>query len=483
MEYDIIIIGGGLGGLTAGAKLAKEGKRVLLLEQHDRPGGCATTFQRKGFTMEVGLHEMDGPHAKDLKVRIFNDLGLHDRVNLLDLPEFYRFVNGRQDVVIPHDPEEAVSRLIEIFPGDEQGIKTYFHFVTNSRKILAANAGKPEQSLGDFLDEHLTNEDLKLILLGNLGYYHDDPYSISLNYYLVAQGSYYGGNASFVKGGSQQLSNALMVAIEEHGGTVKLNCLVTEIIFEGTQPVGVRCEEAGAKENRLFSGYAKEIIVNASVPSLAGQLLPAEQANILSEKIKDLKIGASLLTLYFGFRKSLKEIGHRYYSTFVFDPSIKNQKDILHNNHADFETRSFTFVDYSQVNAALAPPGKSVGAVCCIDYASDWAALDRKAYLKKKAGVAEVFIARCEKLIPGFTDALEFVEVGTPLTVERYTLNPEGAVYGFAQNPGKPAGYLQALPDNIYIASAWGKFGGGFSGSIFSGYMTALDVLRKKQTH
>jgi all-trans-retinol 13,14-reductase len=64
--------------------------------------------------------------------------------------------------------------------------------------------------------------------------------------------------------------------------------------------------------------------------------------------------------------------------------------------------------------------------------------------------------------------------------VQRYTMNPAGAVYGFAQNPGKPSAYLSALPDNIHIASAWGKFGGGFSGSIYSGYMTALDILRKR---
>ena len=60
MDYDVIVVGGGLGGLTAGAKLAKEGRKVLLIEQHDRPGGCATTFKRRDFIMEVGLHEMDG---------------------------------------------------------------------------------------------------------------------------------------------------------------------------------------------------------------------------------------------------------------------------------------------------------------------------------------------------------------------------------------------------------------------------------------
>ena len=74
MKYDIIIIGAGLGGLTAGAKLAREGKKVLLIEQHNKPGGCATTFKRGDFTLEVGLHEMDGPSPGDMKSRIFNEL-------------------------------------------------------------------------------------------------------------------------------------------------------------------------------------------------------------------------------------------------------------------------------------------------------------------------------------------------------------------------------------------------------------------------
>ena len=76
-------------------------------------------------------------------------------------------------------------------------------------------------------------------------------------------------------------------------------------------------------------------------------------------------------------------------------------------------------------------------------------------------------------------DAIEYAEIGTSLTVKRFTLNPEGAVYGFAQNPGKSTEYLKALPENISLASAWGKFGGGFSGAILGGYMTAKDLLRK----
>jgi all-trans-retinol 13,14-reductase len=197
MNFDVIVIGGGLGGLTAGAKLAKEGRKVLLLEQHDRPGGCATTFKRKDFIMEVGLHEMDGLDARDMKTRIFRDLGVFDEVTFLKVPEFYRFVNGRYEFVMPHDPELAISSLIEVFPSEEEGIRAYFDRIMNARKHIKETAGEPEGNVGDYLDSIIGDEDLKLILLGNLGYFHDDPYTLSLNYYSVAQGSYFSGGGNF----------------------------------------------------------------------------------------------------------------------------------------------------------------------------------------------------------------------------------------------------------------------------------------------
>jgi len=479
MHYDVIIIGAGLGGLTAGAKLAKEGKRVLLLEQHDRPGGCATTFKRRDFTMEVGLHEMDGLHPGDMKNRVFADLGVSDRVEFLPVPEFYRFINDRYDLVIPHKPEEAKAILKSHFPDQEKGIDDYFYHVLNAKRVMVANRNNPDKSLGFFLDEIISDEDLKLILLGNLGYFHDDPYSLSWIYYLTAQGSYYGGRANFIKGGSQQLSNALSDIISENGGSVLLNHLVTSIDYAGGKPAGVSYEKIRGKDKGPGSATAPHIIVNAAVPNLADTLLSKQDGKKLAETIAENAIGASLLTVYFGFNKPLNELGNKHYSTFIYDNSVKSQRDILPNNHSDFSTRSFTFVDYSQLDSNLAPAGKSVGAVCAVDYPEDWENLERDEYNRMKADVADIITSRCEKIIPGFRAAVEYAEVATSLSVKRFTLNPEGAVYGFAQNPGKSTDYLSALPENVHIASAWGKFGGGFSGAIFSGYMCAMDLLRK----
>ena len=479
MAYDVIVIGAGLGGLAAGAKLAKEGKRILVLEQHDRPGGCATTFKRRDFTMEVGLHEMDGPHPRDIKNRIFTDIGLGDRVTFLPVPEFYRFVNERYDLVIPHNPEKAREILKQNFPGQEKGIDDYFYHVLNVRRVLVAHKGKPDRSVGVFLDEIIPDEDLKLVLLGNLGYYHDDPYSLSWLYYLNAQGSYYGGTASFIQGGSQCLSNALSKLIEEQGGEVRLNQLVTSIDYTGDKVSGVTFQQMKGKDKgRIEQAAARQFIMNGSVPGL-GKLLSKKDAASLNRSIKDLAIGASLLTVYYGFNKPLQEIGNKNYSTFIYDGSVKTQKDILENNHSDFSTRSFTFVDYGQVDAQLAPAGKSVGAVCAIDYPSDWEGLDREEYTRMKADVADTITERLETVLPGFRESVEYVEVATSLSVERFTLNPGGAVYGFAQHPNRSMDYLSALPENVHIASAWGKIGGGFSGAMVSGYMTAMVLLRE----
>jgi all-trans-retinol 13,14-reductase len=477
MKYDIIIIGAGLGGLTAGAKLSREGKKVLLIEQHDRPGGYATTFDRGDFILEVGLHEMYGPSPGDMKTKIFNDLDVFRNVEFIRLPEFYRFINDRIDVTIPHDPEVAAERLSGLFPGETGGIRAYFSQILKPKKKVLEN--EQDQSVGDFLDSIIDNDDLKLILLGNLGYFHDDPYSLSLAYYSISQGSYFTGGASFIKGGSQKLSDHLSGFIRNHGGEVILNHLVTGIKTDNHKVTGVLYKRKNDPGTAHMEASADEIIANAAMPNVAA-LLPEEFAGNLKNELRNQQTGASLLTLYLGFNKPVKELGYNYYSTFVYDSTIKSQKDILNNNQHDFALRSFTFIDYSQLDSSLAPAGKSVGTICCIDYLKDWESLDGKAYNTKKELVALAFIERLEKLIPGIGNIIEYYEVGTPSTLKRYTLNPGGAVYGFAQTPSRKSIDTSGLPDNLHFASAWGKTGGGFSGAIYGGYLCAINIMRKR---
>jgi all-trans-retinol 13,14-reductase len=478
VDYDVIVIGAGLGGLTAGAKLSKEGKKVLVIERHDRPGGYATTFQRGDYTMEVGLHEMDGPAPGDMKTKIFKDLDVFSHLEFPRVPGFYRFLNDRMDVAIPHDPELAMHLLTSWFPAEKAGIKAFFDQILQPAKNVTG-MDHPDISIGEFLDSIIHDDDLKLILLGNLGYFHDDPYTLSLAYYTISQGSYFRSGASFIKGGSQKLSDHLTEFIRNHAGEVLLNHQVISILTENQQVTGVTFAMNKKHPTEILTSRASIIIANNAMLNVA-EMLPMNTASLFRDEISHQKTGASLLTIYYGFKKPVKNLGFSHYSTSVFDASVCSQKDMLSNNSDDYSRRSFIFVDYSQIDSGLAPEGKSVGAICCVDYLKNWTGMDRKTYLKKKADVASIMTSRLEKLIPGIQENIEYMEVGTPYTCQRYTLNPEGAVYGFAQSPNRNQTDVSMLPGNLFFASAWGKTGGGFSGAIYGGYLCALSVLRKR---
>jgi len=499
LNYDIIVIGAGLGGLTAGSRLARNGKKVLLIEQHNIPGGCATTFKRKNYRVEVGLHEMDGLDEIDAKTGIFEDLDIFKNIDLIRLPEFYRFINPNVDFVMPDDANKAISKLIERFPEEEKGIRNYFKQMRGIRKeitklprskfvqflllpvyplLFPSVVKNAKKTIGQFLDENIGNEDLKLLLTANIGYYHDDPYSMSMVYFSIAQDSYYAGGW-YIKGGSQKLSDYLASCITDNGGKVVYKHLVEKVLVENNKAVGVVYHKKSRNESERISVRAKHIIANNAVPTLS-KMLPKEQSLKLNKKIKDLQHSCSIITLYLGFSKTPKSLGNKYYSTFIANDEVKNLADLAHDlKHSEFDKRSLVFVDYSQIDAGLTTAGRSFGVLATTDYGKDWENLSKEEYKQKKEKVSQVMMNRLEKLVPGIRQHIEYYEMGTAKTVERYTLNPGGAVYGFAQTP-KQAGdnrFGQKLPiKNLHIASAWGFPGGGFTGAIISGFLTSLKI-------
>ncbi|MCI5166295.1 MAG: NAD(P)/FAD-dependent oxidoreductase [Candidatus Electrothrix sp. GM3_4] len=497
-KYDVIVVGGGLGGLTAGAKLAKDGRKVLLLEQHKIPGGCATTFRRKDYIMEVGLHAMDGLDEQDPKRKIFEDLGVFDHVQFIKTGEFYRIINKKLDITIPNSTQDAIKILIKKFPNESKGIKKFFKVIHAIRKEIVSLPMErwktacllpifpliyPNlffytfKTVGEFVDSIITNEDLKLVLLANIFYYHDDPYSMSLIYFSAAQASYFSGGTHYIKGGSQKLSDYLAKVIERNNGKIILNHVATKIITKGKKAVGVMYKDTSGKE---YTSYAKVIIANVAIPNIVS-LLDEKNSLLIEKKINNILKSCSLLSVYIGFKREIKEVGSENYSIFMLHESVKKISSLKKNFQEKFSKRSFFFVDYSQIDSGLAPKGKSVGVICVADYFSDWKSLSEEEYKRKKVETAHLLFRRLEQRFPGISNAIEWYEVGTPKTIQRYTLNPEGSVYGFAQLP-KQAGIFR-LPNkspikNFYFASAWTNPGGGFTGAIVSGWFCANEVTK-----
>ncbi len=235
-------------------------------------------------------------------------------------------------------------------------------------------------------------------------------------------------------------------------------------------------------KHQKLKRFAHYIIANAAIPNVANELLPAEAGNQLKSKIEKLEISCSHLQIYLCFKKPIKELGNKNYSTIVFDKSVPSQAYLIKNYRENFSKRNFIFVDYSQIDSRLAPEGKSVGAIFTNDYISDWENLSQEEYKAKKERVAQILIERLNRVIPGIRDEIEYYEVATPKTIKRYTLNPQGTPFGFAQIPGQAGIKIinQRSPiENLYFASAWTMPGGGFTGAILSGYLCAEGILRK----
>lgn len=503
MKYNTIVIGGGLAGLIAGASLSKFGKKVLLLEQHYKPGGCATTFKRGDFIIEVGLHEMSGMAENGTIRDIFKMLEVNKHVQFQQVPEFYGVLSDKEDFVFLHGFEAAAKALIDRYPEDEKGIKKLMKLIAGMRKegtslprtplkrkliyplmpLLYPNLVEASRhTVGSWLDKHINNENAKLDLVAHIGYWGDDPYTLSMFYFGLPFSGFVESGGYFIKGGSQQLSNHLAAYIERQGGSVLLAKKVEKIVTKNGRVTGVTFRDSFNKSEEPVTVACNNVVANCAIP-LVPALLDEPHASSLKQKIHSHTNSCSLLCIYLGFKTNVEAFGVKYYSNFIQGDDVKTLKDVHLNQLGDWSKRSFIFVDYGKVDAQLAPPDKSAGAICGVDYLKNWEGLSEQEYKAKKEEVAQVLLQRLEKKFPGIRESVEYYEVSTPKTIQRYTSNPSGSVYGFAQTKrlsGAKRFRNNFLIPNLYFASAWTFPGGGFEGSIMAGFLVALQMNRDK---
>ena len=341
---------------------------------------------------------------------------------------------------------------------------------------------KKFHTLGTLLDSLSNNENLKKLLCANLGYYHDDPYSMSLSFFAAAQTSYFEGGGWFIKGGSQQLSNYLASIILRHGGTLRLGRNVTDIMVDGNRITGITYQNTHDREAEKENIQADVLVANAA-PANIVDMLPSSYASKLRDKVvTPYQDACSLLSIYVGFKSNLAHGIHKggAYSTFVTGKnpamSLRSCWQGIKNQHPG--DRDFVFVDYSHIDSGLSSDEKTVGVLCSIGYLNEWNTLSESQYKTQKEEVAKRMFNALEKVIPGILEDIEYYDVGTPQTIQAYTRNPSGSPYGFAQTPAQ-TGLLRMYDvpglKNLYFASAWSFPGGGFTGA----FLAAQEVTRK----
>jgi len=507
--WDAIVIGAGLGGMTAAAKLAKEGKKVLLLEKHVIPGGYATCFKRKGFTFEVSLHQTPGFAKKHLFHQVLTELGVLQKLTPIPLNETFIIKTERHTF---HMGATYLDELKEAFPESKEALIKLEKIVENvlhqsnrlfpymflpdvfynlCARIIAPDLFKYknktlEDLLNEFCPEHNLLKQLISILWGYLGL----PLNkISAILYLLEWGGFMKEGIYYLKGTSQALSNAFIERFEDMGGQLVLMEKVEKILLEKNTVVGVRSRTVKHNGQGEAHEFKAPVVISNANPILTYYHLVGKERipQHLIHQIDQMEVSASATVLYIGLDCKLSDLTQHDYHSINIDvmkPDSDMNKwfeDVKNGTHKG----TGCLTDYSAVDPDLAPPGKSSLMAINIDFLSNWEHLSDQEYKQKKIEKTQEIIEHINSAIPGFKDHVELTELGTPRTMERYTSNYLGAFNGFAyttERVGIGKGGLDAKSpiNGLYLCGAWiGGISGGYSGSVPNGYFTAQLALRK----
>ncbi|MBW1847592.1 MAG: NAD(P)/FAD-dependent oxidoreductase, partial [Deltaproteobacteria bacterium] len=438
-----IIIGGGMGGLSAATHLAVNNFKVLLLEQHDKVGGCATRFERGDFTFEASLHEMagGGPGKKDRGLyQLLKAAGVDKKVEFIELPHFYRSIFPGVDITLPNNWEGFKRVLKEKWPEESEGIdefqmlcSTVFEEILSIKdlfrykglKAIATKALVPlrqrtffkwsGKTVQELLDHCFKNEDIKAVVSQLWVYYGAPVPEQAALIYLAATEVFMTDGIWHFKGTSQELSNAYAERIKELGGEVKTDTLVTKIIMENGIARGVKTAPGDTYT-------ARYVVANTDPYQLTNKLIGKEHfPDSYIKKLKDLKPANSLFGVYMGLNIDLKKAG--YDDTEIFYNPTKDTV-VLHDNmmKGDFKNGSVVLTIYSNYGDPIyAPKGKSVVVLVSYSDYSIWPE-DESAYYKLKDEKVDELIKLASNAIPELADPknIEVKEGFTPRTLKRY---------------------------------------------------------------
>ena len=494
-DLPVVVIGAGIGGLCCGALLAKKGFPVTVVEQHDIPGGYATTFDRAGgkFTFEVSLHRM----SANIELRhLLKELGILDKIEFVKIPNTMRVITPDQDFRETGNLKQKVNGLIEKFPHEKKGIERYLaemQAVMNELKLLKTKGGGrnmasrypklwkiKDQTVAAFMDEYIREPGIKESLAsGLIGTFGLPPSKLSAFMYILARAS--GENEQYyIKRRSQDLSDALAESIEEYGGQIIYETMIEKIVQKDGAVSGVVTSEGKQLP-------AKIVISNANAMTTLNNMLPSETPPPdYLHRINSYGTSLSTFVIWLGLNREIHA-------------SIKDSHMVISSGRGvEASYRSCLSGDVDKVDPSVtiydnyykgySKPGTSTVTIitgCGFQpwqrFESDYKAGRKADYSKEKERWTRILMKKVEeKAIPGLSSMVEVMEAATPLTNWRYTLNPGGAIYGFHFSVDNS--FMNRIKNRtpikgLYLASAWGNAGGGYAPGLKGGERTFELVL------
>jgi len=502
-EFDAVIIGSGLGGLSCAAAFARQGFKALVLEHHTKPGGYATTFKRRDFIFDVSLHSTTIEERNGLHNLIPGFPEIKD-VEFVPHPHLYRIIFPDYDIRVPQKGfDEYIKTLTGHFPEEKEGIQGIFSdmkgLVEDVNKLSRAGgqvnmmtfprdypllAKNSNRTWGQMLDDRVKNSKLKAIISGLWGYYGLPPSKLASFYYALPTINYLQQGGYYPVGKSQKISDALVKFIEERGGKVILRKRVDEILVNNHSAYGVK-----TADGQEFTG--KVVVSNANAYDTFHTMM--DEGDYLKDYLKRMdkfSVSLSSFQVFLGLKKDLVgQLGIKD-SEIFYETGYDTEASYQAQLKADMENTGYGLTLYDNLYQGYSPEGKNTLTIITLQgydfwkkYEADYFQGRKKAYRKEKERMADILIDKVEEtLLPGLRKTIEVKEIGTPLTNVRYTKNYRGAIYGWDQTLDNsiPRRLPHKTPiNNLYLSGAWTNPGGGYGAVIPSGLECFGEIMNE----
>ena len=516
-QVDVAIVGAGLGGLTAGAYLARKGLKVACFDAHYVAGGCATQFSRgpksARYHFDVGLHYIGDCGADGAIPSILADVGVSLDFLPLDQEGFDELIFPDLRFRVPASIDVYRDRLVDVFPSERRGIDRYVDFVRQvgliGRKVekndgrLSARIGLDvllrgrllaryqRATIKDLLDSCTQDPKLRAVMLGQNGDYGLPPSKVAAVLHAGLAEHYFRG-AYYPRGGGQIIADRLAETIEAAGGSVHLRRPIERILVEDGRAVGVRTE---ARHGEVHEVRARAVLSNADIQRTMIDLVgPEHLPAAWTKRVESFEMAAAIFITFLGVRADMRAKGMRAANYWQFD-SYDMEGLYSSARHADGPNPGAAYITSATMKEPdsphHAPPGVTSLEVMTLlpGTAGYWGASDEQAvrweykrdeaYLALKRRVEDQMIERLEGIFPGTAESVVFRESATPLSHTRYTRATAGTGYGLAATPAQ---FLQGRPgyrgplQGLYLCGASTRSGHGIVGAMLSGRQSSKRV-------